>query len=100
MSEQQPFIQPVLCLLKQYELVILGDRKFHSIKLAYWLKQKSKQQRLFLAFRQKQGTNHKKDDEDYQTFFQLGMKPRMRTLVTGVSVTNNKGFRQFNVGAY
>ena len=100
MSEQQPLIQPVLCLLKQYEFVILGDREFHSIKLAYWLKQKSKQQRLFLAFRQKQGTNHKKDDEDYQTFFQLGMKPGMRTFLTGVSVTQNQGFGQFNVGAY
>ena len=38
LSEQQALIQPVLCLLKQYEFVILGDRESHSIKLAYWLK--------------------------------------------------------------
>ncbi|CCQ50630.1 Transposase [Crocosphaera watsonii WH 8502] len=42
LSEQQALIQPVLCLLKNYELVILGDREFHSVKLAYWLKQKVK----------------------------------------------------------
>ena len=34
LSEQQALIQPVLCLLKNYELVILGDREFHSVKLA------------------------------------------------------------------
>ena len=100
LSEQQALIQPVLCLLKNYELVILGDREFHSVKLAYWLKQKSKKQKLFFAFRQKQGTNQKKDDEDYQTFSQLGMKPGMKMFLTGVSVTKNKGFGNFNVGAY
>ncbi len=100
LSEQQALIQPVLSLLNNYELVILGDREFHSVKLAYWLKQKSKKQRLFFAFRQKQGTNHKKDDEDYQTFSQLGMKPGMKMFLAGVSVTKNKGFGNFNVGAY
>ncbi len=100
LSEQQALIQPVLCLLREYELVILGDREFHSVKLAYWLKQKSKKQRLFFAFRQKQGTNHKKEHSDYQTFSSLGMKPGMRMFLTGVSVTKNKGFGHFNVGAY
>ncbi len=32
LSEQQALIKPVLCLLKNYELVILGDREFHSVK--------------------------------------------------------------------
>ncbi len=100
LSEQQALIQPVLCLLKNYELIILGDREFHSVKLAYWLKQKSKKQKLFFAFRQKQGTNQKKESEDYQTFSQLGMKPGMKIFLTGVSVTKNKGFGNFNVGAY
>ncbi len=72
----------------------------NSVKLAYWLKQKSKKQRLFLAFRQKQGTNHKKEHSDYQTFSELGMKPGMKMFLTGVSVTKNKGFGNFNVGAY
>ncbi len=100
LSEQQALIQPVLCLLKNYELIILGDREFHSVKLAYWLKQKSKKQKLFFAFRQKQGTNHTKNDEDYQTFSQLGMKPGMKLFLTGIQVTKNKGFGHLNVGAY
>ncbi len=100
LSEQQALIQPVLCLLREYELVILGDREFHSVKLAYWLKQKSQKQKLFFAFRQKQGTNHKKGHEDYQTFSSLGMKPGMKMFLTGISVTKNKGFGNFNMGAY
>ena len=100
LSEQQALIQPVLCLLKNYELVIIGDREFHSVKLAYWLKQKGKKQPIFFAFRQKQGTNHKKEHEDYQTFSDLKLAPGMKLFLTGVSVTKEKGFGQFNVGAY
>ena len=86
LSEQQALIKPVLCLLKNYELVIIGDREFHSVKLAYWLKQKGKKQKILFAFRQKQGTNHKNEDEDYQTFSKLGLKPGMKMFLTGVSV--------------
>jgi hypothetical protein len=100
LAEQQALIQPVLCLLKDYELVIIGDREFHSVKLAYWLKQKSKKQKLFFAFRQKQGTNHQKDGQDYQEFSTLGIQPGMKMFLTGVSVTKEKGFGHFNVGAY
>ncbi len=98
LSEQKALIKPVLRLLKNYELVIIGDREFHSVKLAYWLQQKGKKQQIFFAFRQKQGTNHQKDDEDYQTFSRLGLKPGMKMFLTGVSVTKEKGFGQFNVG--
>ena len=51
LREQQALIRPVLRLLKKYELVIIGDREFHSVKLAHWLKKKSKKQKLYFAFR-------------------------------------------------
>ena len=100
LSEQQALIKPVLRLLKNYELVIIGDREFPSVKLAYWLQQKGEKQKVFFAFRQKQGTNQKKDGEDYQTFSNLGMKPGMKMFLTDVSATKEKGFGQFNVVAY
>ncbi len=100
LSEQQALIKPVLCLLKDYELVIIGHREFHSVKLAYWLKQKVQKQKLFFAFRQKQNTNQKKGPEDYQAFSKLGIKPGIKLFLTDVSVTKNKGFGPFNVGAY
>jgi hypothetical protein len=68
LAEQKAIIRPVLLLLKKYELVIIGDREFHSVKLADWLKKKGKKQKVFFAFRQKQGTNFKKGRSDYQAF--------------------------------
>ena len=70
------------------------------LRSAFWLKQKGKKQKIFFAFRQKQGTNHKQGDEDYQTFSSLGLKPGMKRFLTGVSVTKAKGFGHYNVGAY
>ena len=100
LREQQALIVPVLRLLKKYELIILGDREFHSVKLADWLKKKSKKQKLDFAFRQKQGTNFKKGFQDYQTFSNLGISPGMKIFLSGVSVTKEKGFGQFNIAAY
>ncbi len=33
-------LRPVLKLLKGYDVVIIGDREFRSVELAYWLKKK------------------------------------------------------------
>ena len=40
-SEQEALIAPVLELLSDYEVIVLGDRKFGSVKLVYWLCQKT-----------------------------------------------------------
>jgi hypothetical protein len=39
-GEQQALIAPVLELLSDYEVLILGDREFGSVKLASWLCEK------------------------------------------------------------
>ncbi|NJL81933.1 MAG: transposase [Chloroflexaceae bacterium] len=52
LAEQQALLRPVLKLLNEYNLVILGDREFHSIKLAKWLKSR----RVSFVFRQKKDT--------------------------------------------
>ncbi|NES87414.1 MAG: IS4 family transposase [Moorea sp. SIO2B7] len=100
LSEQQALIKPVLPMFKNYELVIIGHREFQSIKLGYWLKQKANNQKLFFAFRQKQGTLHRKNNQGYQSFSDLNLAPGMKMFLTGVSVTKEKGFGKFNVGAY
>ena len=51
-GEQQALIRPVLRLLKSYELVILGDREFHSVELAKWLLTK----KVYFVLRQKKNT--------------------------------------------
>jgi hypothetical protein len=78
----------------------LATESYKRVKLAYWLKQKGKKQKVFFAFRQKQGTNQKKDHEDYQSFSNLGLAPGMKMFLTDVSVTKEKGFGHFNIGAY
>jgi len=44
--------QAVLRLLKGYEIIVVGDREFRSVELAYWLKQK----KVYFALRYKQGS--------------------------------------------
>ncbi|WP_257236413.1 hypothetical protein [Nostoc sp. 'Peltigera malacea cyanobiont' DB3992] len=40
MGEQKRLIRPLLQLFKGYQILVLGDREFHSIKLAHWLDSK------------------------------------------------------------
>ena len=40
LQEQKALICPVLQMFKGYRLLLLGDREFHSIKLANWLHSK------------------------------------------------------------
>lgn len=49
LTEQQKVLRPVIRLLKNYKLVIIGDREFHSVELAHWLHK----QNLSFVFRQK-----------------------------------------------
>ena len=42
LNEQKALIRPVLKLLNKYHIIIIGDREFHSIELATWLKQEKK----------------------------------------------------------
>jgi hypothetical protein len=52
LQEQIAVIRPVLKLLSCYEIVVIGDREFRSVELAYWLKKK----KVYFALRQKQDT--------------------------------------------
>ncbi len=52
LQQQQQVLRPVIRLLKMYKLVIIGDREFHSIELASWLKQ----MKVSFVLRQKSDT--------------------------------------------
>lgn len=53
LAEQQALLRPVFKLLKNYEMVVLGDREFHSVELAKWLKSR----KVYFVLRQKKDTN-------------------------------------------
>lgn len=52
LAEQKKLIRPLLRLFKGYQMLVLGDREFHSIKLANWLHSKG----IDFVLRQKKGT--------------------------------------------
>jgi hypothetical protein len=96
LAQQQALLRPVLRLLKSYEIVIVGDREFRSVELAYWLKQK----KVYFALRQKQGSYIKLRGQEYQKLSELGLAPGMKQFFTGVHFTKKKGFGQFSLAAY
>ncbi|AFZ38321.1 transposase IS4 family protein (plasmid) [Stanieria cyanosphaera PCC 7437] len=100
LAEQQAIIKPVLRLLKQYELVILGDREFHGVELSYWLKTQKSPQKIYFIFRQKQGTNLRKPKREYQKLSSLGIKPGHQLFLKNINITKNKGFGYFNLAGY
>jgi hypothetical protein len=69
LAQQQALLRPVLRLLKGYEIVVVGDREFRSVELAYWLKQK----KVYFALRQKQGNYIQRQGQDYQKLSELGL---------------------------
>jgi hypothetical protein len=96
LAQQQALLRPVFRLLKGYEIVIIGDREFRSVELAYWLKQK----KVYFALRLKQGSYIKLRGQEYQKLNELGLAPGMKLFLTGVKFTKKKGFGQFSVAAY
>jgi hypothetical protein len=96
LAQQQALLRPVLRLLKSYEIVVIGDREFRSVELAYWLKQK----KVYFALRQKQGSYIKQKGQEYQKLSGLGLAPGMKLFLTGVKFTKKKGFGQFSLAAY
>jgi hypothetical protein len=96
LAEQQALLRPILKLLKAYEIVVLGDREFHSIELAKWLKAR----KIYFVLRQKKDTNIKRKRQDYQELDSLGLVPGMKLFLTGIKVTQCRGFSGANIGAY
>ena len=96
LAKQKALLRPVLRLLKGYKIVVIGDREFRSVELAYWLKQK----KVYFALRQKQGSYIKLKGQKYQRLSELGLAPGMKLFLTGVKFTKKKGFGQFFLAVY
>jgi Transposase DDE domain len=96
LAEQQALLRPVFKLLKKYELVVLGDREFHSVELARWLIEK----KVYFVFRQKRDTFIKRKRQPYQKLAALPLRPGMKIFLTGIKVTQVHGFNRAAVAAY
>lgn len=96
LAEQMAVLRPVLKLLKQYQLVIIGDREFRGVELAYWLKKK----KVFFALRVQESAYVKLRFQQEQKISELELHPGMKRFYSRVNYTKKKGFGHFNLGAY
>jgi len=93
--EQTSALSLVLPLLKDYQVVVLADREFCSVKLGNWLQEKKT--RFCLRLRKNEFIQTK--NEVWQSLEQLGLSPGNSLFLQGVKVTKKKGYGQFNVAA-
>jgi hypothetical protein len=89
-------LRPVIKLLKGYEVVIIGDREFRSVELAYWLKKK----KVYFALRLKQDAFVKKPGKTYQRLSDIGLAPGMKLFWSEINYTKETGFGKFSLAAY
>lgn len=94
--EQMATIRPVLKLLKDYNLVVIGDREYRSTAFALWLTKK----KIAFVLRLNKNTKIKPRYQKYQSLNSLDIKPGDRVLYDGVLVTENNQKDRFNVVVY
>ncbi len=94
--EQLATIRPVLRLLKEYKLVVIGDREYRSTALALWLTKK----KIYFILRLNKNTKIKPRYKKYQSLDSLKIKPGDKVLYPKVLVTEEKKQDRFNVVVY
>ncbi len=94
-EEQKEVISKVLPLLKDYKVVVLGDREFCSVHLGNWLRQ----QRVYFCLRLKQNEFVHVEGQIWLQLSGLGLAPGTSLYLQGINVTKQKGFENFNVAA-
>jgi len=96
LTEQQAILRPVLRLLRNYEIVVLGDREFHSVELGKWLCS----EKVYFVLRQKKDTFIQQQGQDYQQLTALEISSGMRAFLIDIKITKEKGFAQAAIAIY
>lgn len=93
LAEQKAVLSPVLNLMRRYQPVVLGDREFHSVALADWLRQ----QRANFVLRLPKSTTVKQfPDSEFERLDELPQFPGIAVYEVQVQVTQQQGFGRFN----
>ena len=94
---QKRLLKIALKVLNPYPVLVIGDREFHSPKLAQWLDERG----VAFALRQKKDLHFQvADDEAYQILNHQGFKPGMSKFYTGVKCNKGDGLGPFNIAVY
>ncbi|WP_017327058.1 IS4 family transposase [Synechococcus sp. PCC 7336] len=94
-EEQITFLKPVLELLSDYTVVLLGDREFCGVDLAKWLGE----QGAYMALRLKKNEYIELPGQTQAQLSQLGIQAGESHFFSDVKVTKTKGFGPINVAA-
>ena len=94
--EQVATIRPVLRLLKEYDLVVIGDREYRSTALALWLTKK----KIDFVLRLNKNTLIRPPYKKYQSLNSLDIRPGDKVKYDDVLVTENHQKTRFNVVVY
>jgi hypothetical protein len=95
-DEQVATIRPVLRLLKDYKLVVIGDREYRNTAIAIWLTKNH----IDFVLRLNKNTKIKPRYKKYQSLDSLEIKPGSKVLYNDVLVTENYQKNRFNVVVY
>ncbi|MCT7956565.1 IS4 family transposase [Laspinema palackyanum] len=94
--EQKRVLGPVLALLKPYPVVVIGDREFHSAKLADWLRVRS----IDVVFRQKKSAFVATSCQRGKSLKTQGFKSGESHFFTDVTFQKSEPIQGFNLGVY
>ena len=92
-AEQICAIAAILPLLKDYQVVVLGDREFCSVELANWLRQK----RLHFCLRLKRTLCIETKPQIWEPLKGVGLIPRISIYFAGVKVRKTQPIEGFDV---
>ncbi|MBD2695239.1 IS4 family transposase [Anabaena catenula] len=92
-SEQQDLLSKVIPLLKDYQICVLGDREFCSVKLAKYLQSLG----VYFCLRLKNNEFVEFKKDIFIELSSFGLAPGVSFFIKGVKVTKTRGFMSFNV---
>jgi hypothetical protein len=94
LSEQKAVLRPVFGMLQRYDVVVLGDREFHSVAFADWLRQQAV---CFVLRLPKSTTVKLLPDGTFERLDELPQFPGIALHEVQVQVTQRQGFGRFNL---
>ncbi len=96
LAQQKTVLQPVFKLLKDFKIVVLGDREFWSVHLAKWL---SVEAQVYFSLRLKKNEYVELEDQIWFQLKELGLSPGTSLFYEEIRVTKTNGFGGFNLAA-
>ena len=97
LSAQQRLLKAVLPMFKRGTVLLLGDREFHSPKLAQWLQQRG----VHFALRQRKNFQMKAPGEtEYLALSKRGFQPGSREFYQGILGGKEDQIGPFNLAVY